>query len=250
MFARLFRGAGGDRAGALVPARGSEPGLHAACGAVSLFVVPRFSTLSNRSASRRRLRFAGWGASGRLTEYWWMAGPIALAVLAFAWARSGTAARFQSASWNWLKLFPWMRSILANYEAANFSRVARPAARAPGDLSRGTGAGGRLDRQPADDARSACARRGNRSRPGRTGSAQARSNRTRSCRCYAGFWRQGRTKVRFAWRCETSPGTTASAASSWLRSSRCFCRRSSWSCIGASATLFYALALFLPIVKL
>ena len=44
-------------------------------------------------------------------------------VLAVAWVRSGAAARFQSASWTWLKLFPWMRSILASYEGANFCEL-------------------------------------------------------------------------------------------------------------------------------
>ena len=52
-----------------------------------------------------------------------MAGPILLAVLAVAWHRSGVAARFQATSWSWLKAFPWMRSILANYETANFCEL-------------------------------------------------------------------------------------------------------------------------------
>jgi general secretion pathway protein F len=55
--------------------------------------------------------------------YWWPVGPILLVVLAIAWASSGRAARFQSPSWSWLHVFPWMRSMLANYETANFSEL-------------------------------------------------------------------------------------------------------------------------------
>ena len=60
---------------------------------------------------------------GEMTPYWWPIGPILLALLAISWVRSGTAARFQSGSWSWLRIFPWMRSILANYETANFAEL-------------------------------------------------------------------------------------------------------------------------------
>ena len=55
--------------------------------------------------------------------YWWPVGPILLLVLLIAWVRSGSASRFQAGSWSWLWLFPWMKSILANYETANFSEL-------------------------------------------------------------------------------------------------------------------------------
>ena len=60
---------------------------------------------------------------GESMPYWWPAGPVVLFVLLIAWLRSGSAARFQAGSWSWLWLFPWMRSILANYETANFSEL-------------------------------------------------------------------------------------------------------------------------------
>jgi len=44
-------------------------------------------------------------------------------VLAVAWVRSGSAAQFHAPYWTWLRLFPWMKSILANYDAANFSEL-------------------------------------------------------------------------------------------------------------------------------
>ncbi len=88
-----------------------------------LAIVPRFLDAfeSLGLASPKPLRWLS--ALGQTTDYWWLAGPILLTVLAVAWVRSGTAARFQSASWTWLKLFPWMRSILANYEGANFCEL-------------------------------------------------------------------------------------------------------------------------------
>ncbi len=88
-----------------------------------MLVVPRFLDAfeSLGLAAPSALRWLG--KVGELADYWWLAGPIALGVLAIAWARSGAAAQFQSASWNWLKLFPWMKSILANYEAANFCEL-------------------------------------------------------------------------------------------------------------------------------
>ncbi len=60
---------------------------------------------------------------GELAPYWSPIGPILLAVLAIAWVRSGTAARFQAGAWSGLRLFPWMRSLLADFETANFSEL-------------------------------------------------------------------------------------------------------------------------------
>ena len=63
---------------------------------------------------------------GRLGEWsgmWWPIGPILFFLVAIAWLRSGASARFQSPAWWWLRLFPWMRSILASYESANFAEL-------------------------------------------------------------------------------------------------------------------------------
>jgi type II secretory pathway component PulF len=60
---------------------------------------------------------------GGSVPYWWPVGPVLLFVLLIAWIRSGRAAQFQAGSWSWLWLFPWMRSILANYETANFAEL-------------------------------------------------------------------------------------------------------------------------------
>ena len=91
-------------------------------GLVSL-VVPRFIAAyeSLGVTAAAPLRWLSW--LGETVEYWWLAGPILLAVFAIAWIRSGSAARFQSSSWSWLRIFPWMRSILTNYETADFCEL-------------------------------------------------------------------------------------------------------------------------------
>jgi general secretion pathway protein F len=88
-----------------------------------MVVVPRFvdGFGSLGAGAAAPLRFLSW--IGESAPYWWPAGPILLAVLLFLWARSGVAARFGTRSWGWLKVFPWMRSILANYESANFAEL-------------------------------------------------------------------------------------------------------------------------------
>ncbi len=60
---------------------------------------------------------------GEQAHLWWPVGPVILVLVAFGWLRSGTAAQFQARSWSWLKVFPWMSSLLAQYEAANFAEL-------------------------------------------------------------------------------------------------------------------------------
>lgn len=58
---------------------------------------------------------------GELAPYWWPAWPILLVLLGIAWWRSGTASSFQTSSWSLIKVFPWMRSMLSDYESAGFA---------------------------------------------------------------------------------------------------------------------------------
>jgi general secretion pathway protein F len=58
---------------------------------------------------------------GELAPYWWPLGPVLLVALCFAWWRSGRAASFQTSSWSFMRLFPWMRSLLSDYESAGFA---------------------------------------------------------------------------------------------------------------------------------
>jgi general secretion pathway protein F len=67
------------------------------------------------------LRWLEW--AGRSVESWWLAGPIVLVVLLLVWVRSGTTSGFRARIWNGLRLFPWMGSLLADYEAANFCEL-------------------------------------------------------------------------------------------------------------------------------
>jgi general secretion pathway protein F len=86
-------------------------------------VVPRFIAAfdSLRLPEPAALKWLGW--LRETAHYWWPAGPIVLVLLLIAWLRSGTAGQFRSPNWMWLRHFPWMKSILANYEAANFSEL-------------------------------------------------------------------------------------------------------------------------------
>jgi general secretion pathway protein F len=91
-------------------------------GLVSL-CVPRFVNAFEGLglATASPLRWLAW--IGESASYWWPVGPVLLVILAFGWVKSGTAARFQTRTWNWLRLFPWMNSLLANYETANFAEL-------------------------------------------------------------------------------------------------------------------------------
>jgi general secretion pathway protein F len=60
---------------------------------------------------------------GKSAEYWWPAGPILLVVLGLGWVQSGRTSGFRARLWNGLRLFPWMRSLLADYETANFTEL-------------------------------------------------------------------------------------------------------------------------------
>jgi type II secretory pathway component PulF len=67
------------------------------------------------------LRWLTW--IGETSDYWWPVGPILLALLTIAWFRSGRVAQFNASAWNVLRLVPWMRSLLVDYETANFSEL-------------------------------------------------------------------------------------------------------------------------------
>jgi type II secretory pathway component PulF len=67
------------------------------------------------------LRWLTW--IGETSDYWWPVGPILLALLTIAWFRSGRVAQFNASAWNVLRLIPWMRSLLVDYETANFSEL-------------------------------------------------------------------------------------------------------------------------------
>ncbi len=88
-----------------------------------LAAVPRFVTAFDflGLGMTAPLHLLSW--VGETVPYWWPVGPILLLFLAIAWVRSGRAARFQAGSQSWLLTFPWMKSILANYETANFSEL-------------------------------------------------------------------------------------------------------------------------------
>src|SRR5262249_22327231 len=86
-------------------------------------VVPRFvatfETLGLTVVAP--LRWLSW--LSETVEYWWPVGPIALVFLLLAWFNSGRTSGFRARLWSGLRLFPWMSSMLSDYEAANFAEL-------------------------------------------------------------------------------------------------------------------------------
>ena len=60
---------------------------------------------------------------GELAPYWWPVWPVLLVLLGLAWWRSGVAATFQTSTWSLMRLFPWMSSMLSDYESAGFTEL-------------------------------------------------------------------------------------------------------------------------------
>jgi general secretion pathway protein F len=60
---------------------------------------------------------------GSTARYWWPVGPIAIIMLMVVWLNSGKTGALQARLWGTLRLFPWMRALLADYEAANFAEL-------------------------------------------------------------------------------------------------------------------------------
>ena len=129
----------------------------------------------------RPLRFAGCRGSASRCPTGGRSGRSCSFVLLIAWVRSGTAARFQAGSWSWLWLFPWMRSILANYETANFSELLGLLLEHQRALSVGDRACRRIDRRRAADPGRPSTGRGDRAGRIRRGGARRRSTAERSC---------------------------------------------------------------------
>ena len=213
-----------------------------------MLVVPRF-VAAVRLAGPGDLPAAADGWSGRAASapYWWPIGPIVLVVLAVAWVRSGTTAGLRGGAWSGLRLFPWMGSLLSDYEAANFSellalllehRVPYPSAMVLAAEATGNP---RIRGAAAPPRRSAAASRRRRWQTSDRGAfppmlrwalatGQAQGSLSRPC----GTW----------------PASIASGPSTGPSSSRCSCPRSSWSCIGASATAVLRTGAFPPVINL
>jgi type II secretory pathway component PulF len=86
-----------------------------------MLVIPRFIG-TFESLGLPVIRPLRWLESlGELAPYWWPLWPLLLVVLLVAWWRSGIAATFQNSSWSLLRMFPWMRSMLDDYEAAGYA---------------------------------------------------------------------------------------------------------------------------------
>lgn len=90
---------------------------------VTVVVVPRFvSTFQSLGIpATRPLELADW--AGRTAWAWWPIWPLFLTWIAFSWIRSGRASWFNTGSWSFLGVFPWMRSLLRDYRSAAFAEL-------------------------------------------------------------------------------------------------------------------------------
>ena len=88
-----------------------------------VIIAPRFVEAfeSLRLPLITPMRWLEW--IGRSAYLWWPIGPILITAFLLAWLRSGRISGMQSRFWNFLRLFPWMGSLLADYEAANFAEL-------------------------------------------------------------------------------------------------------------------------------
>jgi general secretion pathway protein F len=166
------------------------------------------------------------GRVGESSSMWWPVGPILLAIIAVAWLRSGASARFQSPAWWWLRLFPWMNSILASYETANFAELLalllEHQVTYPDSLVLAADSTGNTRMIRAARGLAEAVNRGE------SVAAALESIGGRFCRCCAGCFRPGRRKGRWSPPFITWASITASGASTRPRSWRSSCRRSSW----------------------
>jgi type II secretory pathway component PulF len=87
------------------------------------FVVPRFIAAfhSLGIAIPGPLRWLGEAWENGV--YWLPVGPLLLVLVVIVWVRSGTTAGLRSGNWGGLRFLPWMGSLLADSEAANFAEL-------------------------------------------------------------------------------------------------------------------------------
>src|SRR5262249_18051045 len=96
-------------------------------GVVGLHVVQVVGRLMATLATFRiavpgTLRWVGYLSQTVL--YWGTLVPVLLAVGIVFWAWTGTSAGFRPGrAWMLLRMFPWMRGLLRQYEAANFAEL-------------------------------------------------------------------------------------------------------------------------------
>jgi general secretion pathway protein F len=91
--------------------------------AVVMVIIPRFTSAFESLGLAIPLPVRWLETVGELAPYWWPVWPVLLLAVLVGWWRSGQAVSFQASSWTVLKLFPWMRSLLSDYESAGFAEL-------------------------------------------------------------------------------------------------------------------------------
>lgn len=104
------------------------PGLVAAMAyflfvGLIFLVVPRFVATFETLGLAASWPLRWLERLGATVPFWWPLGPILIVTLGVFWIRSGTALGVRGGIWGGLRLFPWMGSLLADYEAASFAEL-------------------------------------------------------------------------------------------------------------------------------
>ena len=86
-------------------------------------VVPRFLSAFDSLGLEVAAPLSWLETVGELAPYWWPIGPVVLLMVGVVWWRSGDAATFEGSRWGVVKLFPTVRSILADSEAAGVAEL-------------------------------------------------------------------------------------------------------------------------------
>ncbi|WP_165073656.1 type II secretion system F family protein [Paludisphaera rhizosphaerae] len=90
---------------------------------VAVVLVPRFVSAFAHLGLPATRTLEILDGVGRTAWAWWPIWPVLLVLIAFAWVRSGKASWFDARSWNFLGLFPWMRSLVRDYRSAAFAEL-------------------------------------------------------------------------------------------------------------------------------
>jgi general secretion pathway protein F len=85
-------------------------------------VIPRFVSAFGLLDLTPNRMLLGLDAASRTVFYWGPILPIVLVVLMLAWIWTGRARMLPTGGWL-IRRIPWMRAMLANAQAANFSRL-------------------------------------------------------------------------------------------------------------------------------
>ena len=90
---------------------------------IATTVIPRFLQTFDSLGVRVHAVMRLLSAVGNTAWYWWPMGPVALAVLMAAWVSSRRAVNLGGGAYGLLRWFPWMGAMMRGFEAASFAEL-------------------------------------------------------------------------------------------------------------------------------